>query len=117
MKENQNIKTTDWLTRGMTKEELARAKEKAIKEAETELRNKRIEEMADEIYETLMLEAECPLSGMDCAIIANLLVSKGYRKIDTFLNEMYEALTSTLDCVPLPVIECLRKYARGKVNE
>ncbi len=44
-------------------------------------KEKQIEEMADEIYETLMLEAECPLSGMDCAIIADLLVGKGYRKI------------------------------------
>ena len=44
-------------------------------------KEKQIEEMSNEIYETLMLEAECPLSGMDCSIIADLLISKGYRKI------------------------------------
>ena len=38
-------------------------------------------EMANELYETLMLEADCSLSGMDCAIIADLLINKGYRKI------------------------------------
>ncbi|MBP3573916.1 MAG: hypothetical protein J6J71_04840 [Prevotella sp.] len=50
-KDKQNIKTTDWLTRGMTEEELARKKEKAIKEAEAELREKRI--YADEVVEEM----------------------------------------------------------------
>ena len=56
-------------------------------------KEKQIEEMAsvlmaNEIYETLMLEAECPLSGMDCAIIAALLVSKGYRKASEVAREI-----------------------------
>lgn len=29
-RDKQNIKTTDWLTRGMTEEEIAREKEKAL---------------------------------------------------------------------------------------
>lgn len=57
-------------------------------------KEKQIEEMSNEIYETLMLEAECPLSGMDCAIIADLLVSKGYRKASEVANEMLEELAN-----------------------
>lgn len=57
-------------------------------------REKQIEEMemANEIYETLMLEAECPLSGMDCAIIADLLVNKGYRKQSDVAREIFEEI-------------------------
>ena len=55
-------------------------------------REKQIEEMANEIYETLMLEAECPLSGMDCAIIADLLVAKGYRKASDVAREIFEEI-------------------------
>ena len=62
---------------------------------------KKIEEIANEIYETLMLEAECPLSGMDCAIIADLLVSKDYRKASEvardILDEAYEILKELKD--------------------
>ena len=57
-----------------------------------ENREKQIEEMANEIYETLMLEAECPLSGMDCAIIADLLVNKGYRKSSEVAREIFEKI-------------------------
>ena len=55
-------------------------------------REKQIEEMANEIYETLMLEAECPLSGMDRAIIADLLVGKGYRKASDVAKEIFEEI-------------------------
>jgi hypothetical protein len=56
-------------------------------------KEKQIEEMADEVYETLMLEAECPLSGMDCAIIADLLVNKkGYRKATEVAREIFEEI-------------------------
>lgn len=59
---------------------------------------KQIEEMADEIYETLMLEAECPLSGMDCAIIADLLVKrKGYRKSSDVAREIFEEIEKMLN--------------------
>ena len=40
------VKTTDWLTRRYTEEELDKMKEEAIKEAEVELQKKQIEEMA-----------------------------------------------------------------------
>ena len=52
--------------------------------------NIEIEEMTTEVYETLMLEAECPLSGMDCAIIADLLVRrKGYHKASEVAREIF----------------------------
>jgi hypothetical protein len=58
---------------------------------------KQIEEMANEIYETLMLEAECPLSGMDCAIIASLLISKGYRKASGVASEILELVETVVN--------------------
>ena len=45
-KEKQNIKSNDWLTVGYSEEEIAKMKAEAIKEAENELREKQIEEMA-----------------------------------------------------------------------
>lgn len=58
-------------------------------------REKQIEEMTNKIYETLMLEAECPLSGMDCAIIADLLVNKGYRKATDVAREIFAEIEQT----------------------
>ena len=74
-------------------------------------KEKQIEEMSNEIYETLMLEAECPLSGMDCAIIADLLIGKGYRKtsdialevITEFVEVLKEDKRIALDSIGLPV--------------
>lgn len=62
-RDKQNIKTTDWLTRGMTEEEIAREKEKAIKEAEAELREKQIEEMAKHLC--------CDFGGCDNCTLSN----------------------------------------------
>ena len=82
-------------------------------------RDKQIEEMANEIYETLMLEAECPLSGMDCAIIADLLVGKGYRKASEVAEEIFaEADKIFMDnCLSLESygawLELKKKYTEG----
>jgi len=73
-------------------------------------KNERAEVMANEIYETLMLEADVPLSGMDCSIIADLLVGKGWVKASDIANEFFEALKNTLDDIPWSVIELIRKY-------
>ena len=55
-----------------------------------------IEEMANEIYKTLMLEADCSLSGTDCECIANLLIAKGYRKTSDAAREIFEEIEETI---------------------
>lgn len=49
MSREKQIESTDWLTKGYSEEELARIKAEAIKEADAELRDKQIEEMAREL--------------------------------------------------------------------
>ncbi len=87
---------------------------------------KQIDEMADEIYETLMLEAECPLSGMDCAIIADLLVGKGYRKAIEVVREIFNDLVEMwhkgrgfINYSDLVRLERLheQKYTEGEGND
>lgn len=73
--------------------------------------NKQIEEMAYEIYETLMFEAEYPLSGMDCANIADLLVKrKGYRKASDVAREIFEEIDNEIKNHGIT-------YARRKIAE
>ena len=48
----KQIKSSNWLIKGYTEQELAEIKEKAIKEAEAELRDKQIEEMAKDLETT-----------------------------------------------------------------
>ena len=72
-REKQNIKSSDWLTRGYSEEELANIKEQALKEAEAELRDKQIEGMARVIAEVQYL------GGLEQKV-AKLLFEKGYRK-------------------------------------
>jgi hypothetical protein len=45
-KEKRIVKSTDWLIKGYSEEEIASKKAEAIEEAEKEIRNKQIEEMA-----------------------------------------------------------------------
>ena len=49
MKKQNQIKSSDWLIKGYSKEELAEMKTKAIEEANNELKEKKIEEMAKDI--------------------------------------------------------------------
>ena len=49
MSREKQIESSDWLTEGYSKEELARIKDKAIEEAEAELREKQIEDCAEDI--------------------------------------------------------------------
>lgn len=64
MKKEKQIKSTDWLVKGYSQEELARIKEKAIEEYETELRKKQIDEMAKEICHSRTCELR--KSGRNC---------------------------------------------------
>ena len=76
-KKKQIIKSTDWLIRGYSKEEIARMKAKAINEANEELYNKEIEEMANDIW------TSCPTPDMnirEATFTAEKLYNIGYRK-------------------------------------
>lgn len=78
-------------------------------------RNKQIEEMSNEIYETLMLEAECPLSGMDCAIIADLLIKdKSYRKASDVAREILADIERNCRVVGRYGVRC---YFKSDVSE
>lgn len=77
--EKQIIKTTDWLTRGYSEEELARMKEVALKEAEAELQKKQIEEMARILNKVNGLD-DAPAWYNDFIPDAEALYNAGYRK-------------------------------------
>lgn len=73
--EKKITKTTEWLTRRYTEEELAKMKEEALKEAEVELQKKQIEEMQKDIMEnTAIYDSDVAQD------VAETLVYKGYRK-------------------------------------
>lgn len=76
-KKKQNIKSSDWLIGVYSKEKLANIKEQAIKEAEAELRNKQIEEMAQDMYDAL---PDYEHNARDCRNAAEEMFNKGYRK-------------------------------------
>lgn len=76
---NKQIKSSDWLTRGYSEEELANIKEQAIKEAEAELRNKQIEEMAKDLACNICWD-EDEIPTINCLETATRLFIKGYRK-------------------------------------
>ena len=92
-RDKQNIKTTDWLTRGMTEEEIAKEKEEAIKEAEAEHRDKQI----DEFYELLTRDCEtscceCKFDRIDLCLPhrkAEALYNAGYCKSSEVAEEIF----------------------------
>lgn len=97
-RDNQNIKTTDWLTRGIPKEQLKREKEEAIKEAEAELRNKQIEEMA-RVIEKMPWRIE--QDGLGCRItnnteLAEYFYNAGYCKSTDVAEEIFAEIESKL---------------------
>ena len=101
-RDKQNIKTTDWLTRGMTEEEIAKEKEEAIKEAEVELRDKQIEEMAKIMCGFTDDECEhcntCSYhGGCACEMDAEALYNAGYRKSKEVAREIFEEIDKMLD--------------------
>ena len=91
MSRDKQIKSTDWLTRGMTEAELAKAKEKAIKEAEAELRDKQIEEMAKLCTDKCRdcHNNECIETTKSQHCIAETLYNAGYRKASEVAEEIF----------------------------
>ena len=53
-------------------------------------------EIANEIYKTLFWEADCSLSDIDCTIIADLLVSKGYGLSTEVAEELINVVLSKI---------------------
>ena len=99
-RDKQNIKATDWLTKGIPKEQLEREKREAIKEAEAELHNKQIEEMCAIMADTSYLACEdaplVPESAGICDKVschrckeARLLMNAGYRKASDLAEEIF----------------------------
>lgn len=84
----KQIKTTNWLIKGISKEELEGKKQEAIKEAEAELKQKQIEEMANDLCRSAMCDLEtytrCRMPRGNCGRcqkVAEDLYNAGYRKI------------------------------------
>ena len=101
MDRDKHIKSTDWLIKGYSEEELARIKAEAIKEAEAELRDKQIEEMAKFVCNACEMgcgfEGECSNFNdyKTCGIsveTAKALYDAGYRKASEVAREIYEKL-------------------------
>lgn len=87
MEKHNQIKSSDWLIKGYSKEELAEMKTKAIEEANNELKEKKIEEMARDLGSAWLIDLEGnphDLSEvlMECDIknIAEHLTCLGYTK-------------------------------------
>ena len=86
-RDKQNIKTTDWLTRGIPKEQLEREKREAIREAEAELHNKQIEEMAKDLrtLDTLQYNPNYTVNYQRAVGLHSL----GYRKSTDVAEEIF----------------------------
>lgn len=96
----QITKSTDWLTRGYSEEEIAKMKEEAIKEAEAELQKKQIDEMvniinnADPYYEckgARCRDCDFFFSRRTC-YAAKALYNAGYRKQSEVAMEIFEEI-------------------------
>ena len=100
-RDKQNIKTTDWLIRGIPEEQLEREKREAIKEAEAKLRDRQIEEMAEIICQN----TEQDTMWNEIYDSANALYTAGYRKsaevvikmIENLANDLWEGELDTLN--------------------
>lgn len=90
----EQIKSSGWLIKDYSKEELAEMKAKAIEEAEQELREKQIEEMARDICECYNNDGTCYQDDMPCDLKcehmteAQFLYDKGYRKESDVVTEV-----------------------------
>ncbi len=126
-RDKQNIKTTDWLTRGMTEEEIAKEKERAIKEAEAELRDKQIEEMAKHCFffegghccTDIHISKMCEGESKDCGLYQTLenLHNAGYRKASEVAREIFEEIEKLpTHYAAAKIAELKKKYTEGKDN-
>lgn len=116
-KDKHSVKTTDWLTKGMTEAELAKAKEEAIKKAEAELRDMqtKIEELARAIF----IHCSCGLFEDEAKEIAEFVIDRaGYRKASDIAGDIIKTLRAAgITESRYPVIaELKRKYESEKKN-
>lgn len=86
MIDKTNIKTTDWLTKGITKEQIAREKREAIMSADLE------ECMSFDIW----MKKETDAKTVDYDYVAEKMVAKGYRKEDDIAKEIFEKLYANI---------------------
>ena len=121
--EEKKIKSTDWLTKGYSEEELARIHAKAIKDADAELRKIQIEEMARVLCEYVGEKCKtCPYehaTDLSVCIVKEEcedLYAAGYRKSSDTAREIIDILKSTgIDEWRYRVIaEIKKKYEEGK---
>ena len=83
-RDKQNIKTTDWLIRGIPEEQLKREKREAIMSA----------------YLELCITYDEETKSIDFDATAEKMVAKGYRKAEEVAREIFEEIEYALDnCV------------------
>ena len=82
----KNIKTTDWLTRGISKERLAIIKREAIMSADLE------ECMSFDVW----MERETDEKTVDYDYVAEKMVAKGYCKVADVAKEIFEKLYANI---------------------
>ena len=82
----ENIKTTDWLIRGIPKEQLARERREAIMSADLE------ECMSFDIW----MEIETDEKTVDYDYVAEKMVAKGYCKEADVAKEIFEKLYANI---------------------
>lgn len=80
--EEKQIKSTDWLTRGLSKEQLKREKQEAVMSADLEMC------MSFNIW----AERETDEKTVDYDYVAEKMFAKGYRKWRNVINEFAEKL-------------------------
>ena len=85
MIDKTNIKTTDWLTKGMTDEQIAREKREAIMSADLE------ECMSFDIW----MKKETDEKTVDYDYVAEKMVAKGYCKKSDAIDEFVKMLKDT----------------------
>ena len=92
MSREKQIKSTDWLTKGYSEEELARIKAEAIKEADAELREKLIGEMAKTLGIAFQLAGTTRFGE-----VAEVLYNAGYRKSTEVAEEIFGEIEEMLN--------------------
>ena len=99
MDKEKQIKSTDWLTKGYSEEEIVRMKAEAIKEANAELRKKQVEEMAKHCHfyeegKCLLFEDEAEECDAHCDMceFAKRLYNADYRKASEVAREIFEVI-------------------------
>lgn len=84
--DKNNIKTTDWLTRGMTEEQIAREKEEIIMATDLELC----------MFFDIWAERETGEKTVDYDYVAEKMYDIGYRKATDVAKEIFEKLYANI---------------------